>query len=88
MLTAHDGRRIIPFHEDIQASLLKVCLYAEIQDVAAYMTERKRARLPFFLESQCSFAGSAIPIIILSVSPRLLKTHNSPRPPQAPAASF
>ena len=27
MLTAHEGRRISPFYESIQASLLKVCLY-------------------------------------------------------------
>ena len=88
MLTVHE---VGESSDSIKVSkkACRKCVYMQKYVMSSVNSiERKRILIPYVLQFQCFFACSKIPIIILSASSPLLKTHNSPRPPQAPAASF
>ena len=88
MLTVHEvvesADSINTFKQDCRK-----CVYMQkYVMLTVNLIEGKWTLVSYALGFQCFLACSKIPIIILSASSPLLKTHNSPRPPQTPAASF
>lgn len=88
MLTVHEvGESSDSINVSKQAC--RKCVYMQKYVMSSVNSiERKRTLAPCVWEFQCFFACSTIPGITLSASSPLLKTHNSPRPLQTPAASF
>ena len=88
MWTVHEVGESTDYINASKQACLK-CVYMQKYLMSSVnLIERKWPLSPYILQFQRFFTCSIVSGIILSASSPLLKTHNSPRPPQAPAASF